>query len=206
YVFYPASIRPKIIKEKLSKACPGIDITVFGRYRDFKEMVLREPPDAILTKTPLLEQFTEYTIKYNGLRDGKTQEAYVLLSINQEIDTAEVSKATLGTVDFLGRKEMKLFVTGFFDPPPKLKRVTKLEDLLPLMTFEMAGGVLITEKDIPYFKKMTKLDLKVTAIKGASAGIVALAVKNSKTPSNLISAVKKIPEKINLLLGVQQWR
>ncbi|MCP4220728.1 MAG: hypothetical protein GY765_39235 [bacterium] len=206
YVFYPNEIRPKIIRRQLSEACPGIEITVFGRYKDFKAKVIWDSPDAIITKTPLIKQLEGYNIRFNGIRDSKTNEHYVLLSIEKPIALPDLSTHYIGTVDFLGRKEMKGFVENILSRPAKIKRVTKLEDLLPLMTFKMAEGILITEKEVEYFEEISKLNFVRTKLKNIGTGIVALATHKGSKARVVMEALKKIPEKTNMLLGIQEWK
>lgn len=206
YVFYPTVIRPNILEEKLSEACPGVDIVVFGRYKDFKEKVLKDNPDAVLTKTPLLEQLLHYDIKYRGLRNGSIRENYVLLSVDKPLSPQELTRIPIGAVDFLGRKEMNRFVKELLKVPPRLKRVTKIEDLLPLMTFKMAQGILITEKDISYFKEISKLNFIVTPLPRAMAGIAALAVKKNGNSPAILKAVKEMPAKTTKVFGVEKWK
>ena len=36
YIFLPTEVRPKVLQDKLSQACPNLKITAFGRIKDFK--------------------------------------------------------------------------------------------------------------------------------------------------------------------------
>ncbi len=56
YVFYPTVVRPHILQKKLSEACPDFEITVFGRFADFKAKVELDKPHALLTKPDVLKQ------------------------------------------------------------------------------------------------------------------------------------------------------
>ena len=206
YVFYPTTIRPMVLEKKLSKTCPDIKIIVFGRYRDFKKSIEKNSPDAILTRTPLIFQFSKYIIMSRGIRNGETDEPYVFLSINHKVNFNRFSNPSIGIVNFLGRDHMKLFVGNLLNRSQRLKQVTKIEDLLPLLTFKMAECILITEKNISFFKKISNLNLEVTRISEARAGIIALAVKKGQNAVSILNALKKMPLDTMTILGVQNWK
>jgi hypothetical protein len=207
YVFYPTTVRPQVVQQNLSKACPAAEVIVFGRYNDFIAKIALDSPAVVITKTIVLEQMTDYGIKLNGLYKGVPDEPYVILSVNEKLDPAKITAETMiGMIDFLGRKEMTTFISGFFTTAPKLKRVTKIEDLLPLLTFNMAQGVLISEREVNYFKQTSNLNFVITSIVKPRVGIVALGVKNSGSSPDILKAIKGLDEETNAMLGVDQWK
>lgn len=107
YVFFPTTARPQIVQEKLQQVFSGIEVTVFGRYNDFTAKIEIDPPDAVLTKTPLIKQLGTFNTKVNGLRNNKTDESYVLMSIDKPFQVSDVTaESIIGTIDFLGRNGM----------------------------------------------------------------------------------------------------
>lgn len=206
FVFYPIAERPNVIQTKLSEVCPGIEVTVFGRISDFDATVKENPPDAILSKPVVVQLFQNYKIQLQGVRQGNTEESYVLLSVDKGVDVNGLSDATIGMIDILGRKEMALFVEGFFSSAPKLKRVTKMEDLLPLLTFNMCSAILIAENAVGYFKSISQLNFVITPSPGMKTGIIALAVKNGSNAGQIINAIKEMGSGVNTLLEVDSWK
>ena len=206
FVFYPIAERPNVVQGKLSDACPGIDITVFGRVGDFTSRVQGGPPDAILSKPIVIQQFPDYAIQLQGARGDKTEEPYVFLSVDKGIDPAGLADVTVGMIDILGRKEMTDFVGGFLSPTPKLKRVTKMEDLLPLLTFNMCGAILIGENSVGYFKSISQLNFVITPSGGMKNGMIAIAVKKGSNAEKILTAIKGLKSDVNTLLEVDSWK
>ncbi|MBN1306941.1 MAG: hypothetical protein JXA18_03425 [Chitinispirillaceae bacterium] len=207
FVFYPTTTRPQTVQERLEENANDVSVTVFGRYVDMSEKIVNEPPDALLSKPALIRQLGNYTIALNGIRKGTAKETYVLMSINTPIDPKTVGAQTvIGAIDVLGRTGMKSFIGRFFPVEPKLKRVTKIEDLLPLLTFNMADAVLIEAVFIQYFKSTSHLEFTVTSLSETDSGIIALAIKNNGKAENTLTAFKKAGKGINTLFEVDQWK
>jgi hypothetical protein len=199
--------RPQAVQDKIQKCVQGVDVIVFGRYNDFKAKMEIEPAQIIITKPALIEQFSGYDLKVRGMRAGKTDEIYVLLSINNRMDLAGVSTETvIGVIDILGRNGMSTFVQQFFPVIPKLKRVTKVEDLLPLLTFNMAAAILIQEPAIQYFKTTSNLNFAITKLPESKDGIVALAVKNGKNADKVAAALKSADKELCSYFEVDLWK
>ncbi len=208
YVFYPTTVRPYVLQEKLSGACPEMEITVFGRFSDFKAKVESDKPDALLTKPDVLKQFPQYQKSVAGFKKNQDDEPYILLSVDKGVDATSLGGMTIGAIDFLGRKGMENLVASFFKSPPRVKRVTKMEDLLPLLTFNMAKAIFIGKDQKTYFTKKSQLNFIETPLQNVRIGTLILAVQKGKTQSSgpIIANVKKLPGDINLLLRVEQWK
>jgi hypothetical protein len=207
YVFYPSIARPQAVQDKIQNSVKGAVVTVFGRYNDFTAKMEIEPAQIIITKPALIEQFSGYDLKVKGIRAGKSDEIYVLLSINNGIDLAGVTTETvIGVIDMLGRNGMNTFVKQFFPVIPKLKRVTKVEDLLPLLTFNMVSAILIQEPAIQYFKTTSNLNFAITKLPESKDGIVALAVKNGGNADNVAAALKAADKELCTFFEVDLWK
>jgi hypothetical protein len=207
YIFYPSIARPQTIQDKVEKVFQGTTVTVFGRYNDFSAKIELEPPDMVITKPMLIKQLNSYTTVLNGYRNGKNEDSYVLLSINQPVDLKNITSETLiGTIDIMGRNGMNTFVSQFFPTIPKLKRVTKMEDLLPLLTFNMTAAVLIQEPAVSYFKTTSNLNFNVTPLPETKDGIVALGVKNGVDPGKIIAALKSVDKEVCSFFEVDLWK
>ncbi len=206
YVFYPTTARSKVLQEKMGADCPDIALTIFGRFRDFQTKITESPPDAILTKKPVINEIKGYTIKLQGTRKNSTDESFILLSVDEAIDPAKLADLTVGVLDILGRKGMGKHVAQYFDPVPKLKRVTKIEDLLPLLSFNMAKAILISDNRVSYFKKLSKLNFIATPVPNMQIGIVALAVKDGANADAVINSIKGVGDDTTSLLEVDNWK
>lgn len=206
YVFYPSLMSAASLQKELNEACPGIEIMVFGRFKDFEDRVTNDSPDALLTKPPVIEQIGGYTVRLNGARKGDTSESYIFLSVEKKIDAAKLSGQSIGIFDILGRKGMDVFVGKFLTPVPKLRRVSKMEDLLQLLTFNMVEAILIPQAYEDYYKKISKLNFVITPIPDIKSGILALGVKQGKDAALIISTLKSLNEQYMSLLEVEEWK
>ena len=207
YVFYPTTARPQTVQETLQEFFSGISVTVFGRYNDFSEKMATDPPDAVITKPVFIEQHGDYSITLSGIRNGKSEETYVLLSIKDAIAPKAVNaEMVIGVIDVLGKAGMESFVNNLLSARPRLKRVTKVEDLLPLLTFNMAAGILIEDVFVKYFKTTSHLEFGITPISGSKGGIIALGLKKGAKADKTVGALKKADKKICALFEVDEWR
>ncbi len=206
YVFYPSTIRPQTLQQQLNDELPGVTVTVFGRYIDFAEQVKISAPDAILTKPDVIRQFGAYSLKISGIRNGSADEPYILVSEKKKTQTEQVGTSRIGVVDFLGRHGMDLLARNIFDTPPRINRVSKIEDLLPLLAFGMADAVFVSVKDADYLASISKMQFLRREINGKKIGIVALGIKKDSTGEKTVRIIKGLSKAICLLFDVEGWR
>lgn len=205
YVFYPSVVRTQVMQKKLSRALPGIEVRVFGRYKDFRAKTKTDSPDAILSKAPVIQHMRGYFIKRKGIRDNETDESYVLLSVGNRLNPNNMAGTSIGVFDILGRKGMKKFIGNYFRPKPRIKRVSKMEDLLQLLTFNMVDAVLIPEIYVAYFKEISQLHFIVTPVPKMRVGIIALAIKSRRNPTHILRSITSMNYNIRTLLDIENW-
>ncbi len=205
YVFYPSIVRTKIMQKKLSRALPGIEVRVFGRYRDFRTKTKTDSPDAILSKEPVIKHLGRYLIKRKGIRDYDTFESYVLLSVGKRVNPANMAGTSIGVFDILGRRGMKKFLGNYFRPRPRIKRVSKMEDLLQLLIFNMVDAVLIPEIYVAYFEDISNLYFIKTPVPDIRVGIIALAVKKRRYAPHILRSFSSMNDNLKTLLDIENW-
>jgi hypothetical protein len=102
---------------------------------------------------------------------------------------------------------MSDFVQGLVKASPRLDRVTKVEDLLPLLTFRSVNAVLVSDAMAAEFRKKSQANLVVAKIDGAKVGLISLAVgKAGKAEAEVAKAVQALPAAELELLGVDEWK
>ena len=208
FVYYPSLARPLAIQEALAKKCPGLEVAVFGRLADLQAQVGKEPPQAILAQAAVLAQFPEYRARLQGTRAGAATEDYVLLSIETPVDVAAISKTSIGVVGILDRKEMDGFVSGLVAGSPKVNRVTKVEDLLPLLIFQSVSAVLVSEANMKEFQKKSQAKLVEVKLDKAKVGLVAAGIKggSAEAEKEILPALQALDAGTLALLGVDAWK
>jgi hypothetical protein len=164
YVFYPTDVRPAAVESQLKQACAGVQITIFGRQKDFASNVTSGSPEAVLTSGETATQLAGYAPKLQGVAKGAKSEDLILVSVDKGLDVAGLGSATIGVVDILGRKGMADFVGKWISPAPQVNPVAKIEDLLPLLSFNMAQGIFITKAHLEMVKKASNLNFVITEV------------------------------------------
>jgi hypothetical protein len=205
FVFVPTDVRAKVMQQDISAVCPDIAVTVFGRGKDFRRQVKKSPPDAILSLLPVIDRSSNYDTVMRGVANGLTEEEYVLVSVDRALDLGQIQSKKIGVVDLLGRKPMGEFVSQLFQADIKLKRVTKQEDLLPLLTFGSVDGIFVSERLYRQIKNRSNLNLVSTSL-NIKVGLVSAALASKGAKEKIVGCLKKFDAKLNGTLGVDQWR
>jgi hypothetical protein len=205
FVFVPTDVRAKVMQQDINTICPGVAVTVFGRGKDFRKQVKKSPPDAILSLLPVIDRSSPFETVMRGVQNGLTEEEYVLVSVDQALDLGQIQTKKIGVVDLLGRKPMGEFVSQLFQADIKLKRVTKQEDLLPLLTFGSVDGIFVSERLYLQIKDRSNLNLVATSL-NIKVGLVSAALAGKGAKAKIVNCLKKFNTKLNGTLGVDQWR
>jgi ABC-type amino acid transport substrate-binding protein len=224
YVFLPSTIRPHAMEDILSKACPTLDIRVFPRYREFRDAIVQNQPEALLSLNPVTGHAVEfansnavpdrasrlpvYRNSMIGLRpDGEHLEPYVFLG-EQEIEIEDLDNMTIGVVDILGRKGMRNFIREKFSgASPSLKTVTKIEDLLHLLQLKYVDAIFVPESNTSYYENNTAMTLKRTELEDVYIGLPVLAANSQKPEKEkiVIDALREMDQDAMNKLGVNKW-
>jgi hypothetical protein len=199
-VFLHLVVKQRALESALQDSLPAVRVTAVGRVGDF-DRGLQEGQDAVLT-LPVVMAAKGLSPKAQGNRDGAPDERYVLVGVNAAPDPAKVK--TVGALDLLGREGTAAFVSSVVGAQPKVERVTKLEDLLPLLQMEVVEAVLMPSRFLPEVQSVSRLALASTDLPTR----VALPALASASPSGaqVISAVTQMPATTMRMLGLDQWR
>jgi len=206
FVYLPTDIRPRAFQKLLGTNFTGVEVTVFGRVRDFQKNLKKNPPDAVLSYRPVLDTMSAVVTGYQGAVGAAVSESYVLLTVGKKIDITNPG-TVIGVVDILGRKEMGKFVSTVLGVSNKLKlkRVTKTEDLLPLLQFSAADAILIPKSSVDGFRKKSKLELAVELESPTKVGFPAIGFLPKARKALIEGAVGKLPAQVNAIIGVKRW-
>jgi hypothetical protein len=203
-VFLQLDAKSNMVEKTLQEHLPELTITVFGRYRDFEEGLASGHPDAILSITPVLVQRGK-TPSLQGQRGGKSTEPYVLASVNQPLEGSLAGK-TIGVVDLLGRDGTQIFLSGLLkEKDLKIKRVAKIEDLLPLLEFSAADGIVLPSSMLARLLERTRLAIKTRELMATSVGLPAVAILNPAVREVVARSFQKLDTATKRLLGIDAW-
>jgi hypothetical protein len=208
FVFFITDQRPLDIQKKLQQQYAGTEVVVFRRYIDFAEKLATDSPDVIITLPRLIKQMPGYTLRLQGLRNGSDRESYVFVSNDPRFTPGTITSETvIGVIDFLGRAGMKSLLGSIFPAQPVAQRVSRLEDLMPLITYDMAQAIILLKTDLPIVTQKTAMKLVVTPLPAASEGNIAVAVsKELKTTPSVVEKLRSLDKELAQLLEVDSWK
>lgn len=203
YVFYPSMARPNAVQAALAGRMAGNDVTVFGRLADFTAMMAARPPDVILVPKPLADKYRDYRVFLRGARDGAPEVRAVLLSA-RPVEPGSVP-VDVGVVGILERTAMTALVGSTLGGSPRLRIVTKVEDLLPLLQFNSADAVLVGEEQVEELKGKSAAKLVSSAVPGSRWGLLVAAAARDEAVKDVEPVLKALGASERKYLGVDGW-
>jgi len=199
-VFVHAAVKQRALQTGLQAALAGVEVTAVGRIADF-ERCLKEGTDAVLA-IPQVILACKLSPSLRGVRAGSTEEKYSIVGVGATPDPASIG--SVGALDVLGREGTNAFVRDLLGASPRVERVSKVEDLLPLLQMQRVDAVLLPLRLLSEIKSTSKLALTERQL-GKAVGLPAVA-SASAGGGRVVAAVSKMPPDIAKILGVDSWR
>lgn len=198
-VFVQTGIKQRALQLMLQQALPALSVTTVGRVADFGR-ALADGQDAVLT-LPLVMNARGIAPQVLGRRGGASDEPYGLVGANGAPQIADIK--TVGALDMLDRAGTNTLVQNLVGKQVKVERVTKVEDLLPLLQLQRADAVLLPSRLLADIRATSSLSLEYRELPGR-VGLPALA---SVGPSgaDVVAQAAKLSGKAAQLLGVDSW-
>lgn len=213
FVFLPSEIRARQMANLLElRFQKKIDVFVFPRYTEFRDSVRESQPDAILTLEPVAEHCSKimkdvviYEPLVLGAKNGKKDDLYVFLS-EKPVEQEKIKEMTIGVVNLMGRRAMPSYLEKSLGVRPRIKTVSKIEDLLSLLQFQYVDAILVSESKLDYYRKRSELKLTTSSI-DLSVGLPALYISedNKKYKTFLLEIFTNLDQDTNRKLGVDTW-
>ena len=199
-VYLHVSVKQRAFQSLLGAGLPGVSATAIGRIADF-ERALKDAPDAVLTLPVVLGAHgLPSTLK--GYARGAADERYALVGAGTTPDPARIT--SVGALDLLGREGTTRFVKSLVGAQARVERVTKIEDLLPLLQMQRVEGVLLPARLVAELRGASRLAL-VSRELDASVGLPAVA-STGPAGAAVLGAISRMTKDISKLLGVEEWR
>jgi hypothetical protein len=199
-VYLHVAVKQRAFQSLLGAGLPGVTTTAVGRVADF-ERALQDAPDAVLT-LPIVLQAQNLTPVLRGQARGSAEERYALVGAGVTPEPNKV--ASVGALDLLGRDGTNRFVRRMVGQQARVERVTKIEDLLPLLQMQRVDAVLLPSRLVAELRATSRLALTVRELE-LGVGLPAVASTGAGGAS-VVSAISKMPKDVSQLLGVDEWR
>lgn len=198
-VYLHVAVKQRAFQSLLGAGLPGVTTTAVGRVADF-ERSLQDAPDAVLT-LPVVLAAQGLNAALHGRAKGSMEERYALVGAGT---TPEPNKiASVGALDLLGRDGTNRFVRRLVGQQARVERVTKIEDLLPLLQMQRVDAVLLPARLVAELRAASRLALSVRELE-LTVGLPAVA-NTGPGGAAVISAISKMPKDVSKLLGVDEW-
>jgi hypothetical protein len=199
-VFLHVAAKQRAFQTELQAALAGVQVTAVGRIGDF-DRALQEGQDAVLSLPVVLAAHGLQPV-LRGVHQGSPEERYALVGADTAPDPAKV--AAVGALDLLGREGMNAFVQGLVGGRPRVERVSKVEDLLPLLQMQRVEAILLPARLFPEVKLSSRLALAERELP-ATVGLPTVA-KVGGGGAQVLAAVKRMPASVSRAFGVDEWR
>jgi len=199
-VYLHVAVKQRAFQSLLGAGLPGVDATAVGRVADF-ERALQDGPDAVLT-LPIVLAGQGLSPSLRGLSHGSAEERYTLVGAGAAPEPGKV--ASVGALDLLGRDGTNRFVRRLVGAQARVERVTKVEDLLPLLQMQRVDAVLLPARLVRDLRTASRLALSEREL-DLTVGLPAVASTGSAGASILV-AISRMPKDLSTLLGVEEWR
>jgi hypothetical protein len=199
---FQATTAPVSTRQRALRADPALaetDVTVFAKYRELSAALEAAPASAVIAPASFGSAHQDYVPVLQFLVGDKPALRYRLLSLDEKWRGIDTSTGVVGVVDELGRRGMKEQVpriagTSF----RKVKRVTKPEDLFPLLVLGNADFILIQPANLGVLQ--TQFTVKTVPIRqGPSTACARLFVKRATDAATVDRLRELAPETLAAL-------
>jgi len=197
---YQTSTIPVKDREKALKAdasLSGISVTVFGQFREFSS-ANKTKAKYLIVPSSFVKFNPDYKPVYQFAKNGQTNTKLMILTSKADWTMDKIGTGKVGIVDELGRKDTKTYVQDIAGKFKLIKRVTKPDDLMPLLVLENADYIIIRSHNYDILKKkFTAKTIKVGETKTVDHPVICVL---KDTPAAEIEKLGKLsPETIKAL-------
>ncbi len=205
-VYWPTEYRTWALQEELIKNCPNFETLAFGRSVDFYIETKNRKPLVIISFDLALKK-ANYKIFKKGTKNQRSVEDYILFDFNNIIDLKQLDNIRVGGLDILGRDKMEAFLVKSLNANIEFVRVAKVEDILPLINFDIADVALVSKTHLKSLKALTERKLITTDAKMTlSLPFVGIRDNKPETKKKVQQCLDKISVKAKEIFGVDEWK
>jgi ABC-type amino acid transport substrate-binding protein len=178
----------------------GVDVQVFGSSSELRAAMAREAPDGVLGPSAV--------VKGLGLQPAVLgvgpKVSWVAATLKAGLTRAELAGLTVGVVEDASKKVVEDRVGELVGGKPRVRRVPKTDDLLPLLQLKMADAVVVREADLAELRARTQQTVHVVPLGGVDS-TRALAFTEGSRRSVVERAVLGLGADVRAQLGVEKW-
>lgn len=178
----------------------GVDVQMFGSSSELRAAMARQAPDGVLGPSAV--------VKGLGLQPAVLgmgpKVSWVAATLKAGLTRGELAGLTVGVVEDASKKVVEDRVGELVGGKPRVRRVPKTDDLLPLLQLKMADAVVVREADLAELRARTQQTVHVVPLGGVDT-TRALAFTEGSRRSVVERAVLGLGADIRAQLGVEKW-
>lgn len=204
--FIPSDEKSRTVEKQLASAFRGVELTVLGRAKDLQRSVARLKPEAVIAPLPTLRDLG-LTPTLTGRRGSSTSEPYTLVTVDRPLSPKAMGAHTVGILGIMGHSAMKRHCGELLGTSgQRIKTVTKYADLLPLLQFGVAKGVILPERFVSTLTSKSALKLVKNHLPQGQVGLTSIAIQDQAAKGRVVSALNSLDSRSKKLLGVEAWK
>ena len=205
YVYVPAG--GDGLRRGFRRHLVNVDIEVFSSEAGLKTRAAQVPPDVVVG-SPSLLQSLGWAAQLSTEGGGSATAMAYLVSKSEPLVRAKWAQSTVGIVSAKPRADAARSVQRQLGlpRPPKIRKVSKTDDLLPLLQFDMVDAVLVDAQRLPRLKNRTKLSLATQEVSGAKPiGRLAAGFSNAASRDEIEQKLLGLKESARAEMGTGKW-
>lgn len=188
------------IRTELAQGLSGIEVALVGSESRLRRE-LASGADAVMASS--------FVLRGMGLAPSLVAEGggdYALASFTQGMTPGQAASGTVAVVDELGRKGTPPFVARILGvaEPPRVRRVTKVEDLLTLLQLGQADAIVVRPRHLTTLRARTRRTLHSIGLR-APAVALAVAFVDGGRRTTIEPRIRNLPGEARAELGITRW-
>ncbi|MCJ8347237.1 hypothetical protein MJH12_16980 [bacterium] len=151
-IFFPINVSSRQIKSNFrqDKNYGKYRPVVFSKVKELLKVNKSKQYDYVLATESFFQFNPAYRKKFVFQRDDKDQFQFKIVSLLPDLNENDLKKGVIALVDVTKRKHLKSYMSGLLDQLSfrKIKRVSKVEDLFPILVFNNAQFILVRPQNL----------------------------------------------------------
>lgn len=156
-IFHPSILQPRELEKILSNdpALSDVKVVAFANFDDFQTTLNNESINYAMVPSSYPKYFGDFEAIFQFTVSGKKSFRYQVITLDSTWSKERISEGTAGIINTFGREKTRLFLSEIMINAKfkRIKQVSKVSDLLPLLLLGNANYAVISPLDLAKAKK-----------------------------------------------------
>ncbi|MEL7371357.1 MAG: PEGA domain-containing protein, partial [Myxococcota bacterium] len=206
YVLAPSGVDAEGLRRGLRRHLNDVEVTLFSNESALKAKAAAMPPSAVLGPSALISSLG-WSPRLRTAGAAESNSAVYLVSVGAPLERDKWSSATVGVVSVNSRTDAARYVQKSLQLPsaPKVRKVSKTDDLLPLLQFKMVDAVLVNAVRLPRLKNRTKLALSTQQVASSEEEGLAAGFSDAASRADIEQQLLGLNRSARDEMGTGKW-